>query len=315
MASQPPVVDLEIFKDLSQTGCSHEASEDTLLIENCPALKRLVVSSRYLDSLTAYYGRTEEMRLALVEFCVEAYTCVLDDCAHLVKQHGDDIQRVHREAVEHYGVVACSLSSCLKSTRHYARGRRNHKRDDADDAVFAFYESIFDRFHHFVAHLFDVGLRVDRQLVQVDKEEEEEDDQNESKSDDLVDAAFKKEKALIAQKKAACDIDLGRLQDAHNKFVIDVAEAANGHSDGQGKMALTFSDALLQEITEHPDVSQHDAVRLASCLIDNEYDTESIDADFQDVSASNICQAVQNAAIHGIIGFHLKSRKCVYICR
>ena len=102
--------------------------------------------------------------------------------AHLVQRHGDDPTR----------------PSCVKSTRHYARGRRHRERADADagDAVFAFYEAIFDRFHHFVAHLFDVGLRVDTQLMEHHVNEEEEDKEGDAK-EELVGAAFKKERAQI----------------------------------------------------------------------------------------------------------------------
>merc|ERR1712087_633896 len=147
-----------------------------------------------------------------------------------------------------------------------------------------FYESIFDRFHHFVAHLFDVGLRVDRQLLTHGDQDENE----EVKHDELVDATFAQEKAVIAQKKKACDIDLGRLQDAHSKFVIDAAQ----HGNGKDKSALTFSDALLKDLAQRADVSDGDAASLARYLSDNEYDTEAIDADFKEGSASLVwlCQ-------------------------
>ena len=64
-----------------------------------------------MDALPAHYGDSDSLRAALVSFCAEDYTCVLDDCAHLVKRHGDDIERIHTECVQHYGAKHCSIAN------------------------------------------------------------------------------------------------------------------------------------------------------------------------------------------------------------
>ena len=103
-------------------------------------------------------------RALFLEFNEEVYRSVLDDTAHFIKEHEDDLERVRKEWTERYGLPKCSVSECAQTERHYGRGREDRKREsvgEEEDALYAFYESLYDRIHHYIFHLFDVGLRVE----------------------------------------------------------------------------------------------------------------------------------------------------------
>ena len=98
---------------------------------------------------------------------------VVDDTTRLIQEHSDDVQQLYSEWTQKYGASKCTVSDCAKSTRHYGRGRRERLKskgktnEDDDDGFYPFYESIYDRVHNFVFHLYDIGLRVDERVEAV----------------------------------------------------------------------------------------------------------------------------------------------------
>ena len=88
----------------------------------------------------------EEKKALLVEFNEDIYQSVLDDTAHFIKVHENNIEKVHTEWTEHYGLPKCSVSECPHTARHYGRERREKKFEgERQDELYAFYESLFDR--------------------------------------------------------------------------------------------------------------------------------------------------------------------------
>ena len=153
---------------------------DKLLTDCCPQLLRLCTGSRYFEALNTAPTLDEEQKKAmLVELCDEVYVSVLEDAIHLVQVHSNDIKRINEEWIEKYGLPKCTLSECTKTGRHYRRGTRDtltlqqSVSDHEDDALYEFYESIFDRAHNFVFHLFELGLRVDTESLALNDENTE----------------------------------------------------------------------------------------------------------------------------------------------
>ena len=272
-------INLEIFK-AQDTDCV-EAKEKESIIDCCSHLKRLFAAYKYHEALggaTRADDKTSQLRKGLmVEFCQTAYGMLLDDATHLIKQHDDDVQAIFKELSAKYGLAPCGgASACVKTARHYGRRNRDTATttDQKHDAVYEFYCSIFDRVHHFVSHLYDLGLRIDWNAVE---EEPENDDEL------YVDAAVETLSRYTREARAKHD---GQLQVENAKFVIDVdADADQPAADMHSK--TLFLDAFIREV--------QDLVRLVEFVVTNEYDTASVEQDMTDTGNSNVANVVEDA--------------------
>ena len=185
--------DLNVFKE-PKSECfklSPAKSGDIPITERCSRLTRLCAALRYIEALRASTKLDEASRKELaVDFSENVYGSVLDDVAHFVKEHDGDIQRVHSEWTELYGFAKCSVSDCVQTERHYGGGRRDRKREresKEESALHAFYESVYDRVHHYIFHLYEVGLRVDVESLNFNGNRgDEKEVENEKRVQDLV---------------------------------------------------------------------------------------------------------------------------------
>ena len=142
-------IDLELFKE-EKSKCTKPEDDTALITDLCSHCKRLCAASRYYDVLSASKMDEEKKKALLVEFMETVYHSVLDDTAHFMATHSEHLQRVWAEWTEQYGFAKCAVSECAKTSRHYGRGRRDRKDRESgneEDALYTFYESLFDRFH------------------------------------------------------------------------------------------------------------------------------------------------------------------------
>ena len=166
-------------------------SDDIQITESCAFTERLCAASTYLDHIKQSTSLSDDDKKQLiVEFNEDLYRSVLDDVTHFVKEHEGDIKRVHSEWTELYGFAKCSVSECVQTERHYGGGRRYRKREresEEEDALYAFYESLYDRVHHYIFHLYDVGLRADAASLSLSQQrDDEKEPQNEEVTVDEV---------------------------------------------------------------------------------------------------------------------------------
>ena len=123
---------------------------------------------------------------------------MLDDAAHLIQEHSEDLRQLHGEWTEKYCLPKCSLSECTKTARH------------------------------FVAHLYDVGLRV---AAEECLEEKLGDDAQET---DLlgcsVDKLFAAERQQIALRRKESRTRTNRFEKQNNKFMLDTVSEEKGAS-------------------------------------------------------------------------------------
>ncbi len=239
-------------------------------------------------------------RSLLVEFNEEVYKSVLDDTAHFIKEHSADIEVVRSEWTLLFGFPRCSVSECAKTRRHRGRRRRTEPETVGDvDAVYLFYESLYDRVHNFVAHLFEVGLRVDTAALMETVKEEKEDDAAGLTVDKLLAA----ERDLIASKKAKSGLQFD--DDEGTKYTIQSAAEQEG---------VTLLDAVLQKVAEMEmeQIQRKRLLDLHSFLRDDGFESDSIEMDIEDVDDSNIANVLRNdAAIQSISEF-MRSVNCMH---
>ena len=317
-------VDLSVFDDSEQRCKRH--SDDLPITERCAATKRLCAALLYFHALTTSNVLNEEEKKALfVEFSQEVYKSLLEDSIHFVKEHERDIQQVHTEWTEMYGLPKCSVSKCVHITRHYTRGRRSGSDQDltrVDDAIYTLYQTAYDRLHHFLFHLFDVGIRVDTQSIarRIQVEEQKEMDFEGV----AVDKWFAAERDLIKLQREECKLQIEQYEDPNNKFTIQTVSEKGGS---------TLMDALFQKLRTgraiqesiwcdecirifgwvqsvnvvHPHVSDRmnsggfkaykEALRrMREYFEENAFDSECIEMDIEDMVDSNISNLIQNPA-------------------
>ena len=295
-------IDLEIFKD-EISECIKPKNDDDIITELCTHCKRLCAASKYYDLLCAAKMNEEKRKEVLVEFMETVYHSVLDDTAHFVKEHEGDLQRVWKEWTERYGFAKCSVSECAKTARHYRRGRRNAKSTQYDendkDGVYTFYQSLFDRFHNYLAHLYEIGLRVDTgSFVKSEGDQKENDD---SKGV-TMDSAFAAERDEVKAKRKECDLAMDRLDEENNKFTIQSEEKKTRH---------TLFDALFDKLIETVDCDPEEVYRLKEYLVSNHFDSDGLIEDLEKVNESNVAELLQSSIFVKRMNAIIRSVECM----
>eukprot|EP01084_Bolivina_argentea_P274987 468849_1 len=121
--------------------------ETDFIIEDCSALHRLIQALQY-----HYMLNSEEF----TEFCVNTYKNALNDHIHFMITHAKQIEQINNILIQKDDFPGCTVSKCNVFGRHYTKRRRK----TTSDETYSFYMDVFDQFHHFIYHLFDVGLRI-----------------------------------------------------------------------------------------------------------------------------------------------------------
>ena len=295
-------IDLEIFKD-KISKCIKPTDHESVITELCSNCKRLCVASKYYDMLCATNLDEQKRKALLMEFMETVYQSVLDDTAHFIKEHSEDLQRVWKEWTERYGFAKCTVSQCAKTARHYGRGRRNVQKEKMnvteEDAFYIFYQSLFDSFHNFVAHLYQIGLRVDTEALLKSGSNEKKDGNVSGLTDDTVFAA---KRDHINARRKECHVDLEQFNDENNKFTIQSSEK---------KTQNTLFDAVLDKVMETVGCDREVVNRLKEYLKSSQFDSEGLLEDLKEVTDSNVANLVQNANLCEIMKAYIGSIQCM----
>jgi len=302
LPDQIATIDLSIFEDPFKSECI-PPSDDQLLTECCSHLLRLCTASKYHDALTLSSKVDEEMKATLfIEFSEQVYLSALDDAAHLIKEHSNDIGRVHEEWTERYGLPKCTVSDCAKTARHYGRGNRKRERTGGsgnEEALYEFYESLYDRVHNFVAHLYDLGMRVDASSL---TQSEGGGDEKEAESEGVaVDQWFAAERDHIKKRKKELNLDSERMDPENTKFTIQTVAEQQG---------LTLTDALFEELAENEKVHRETLQRLHLFSVQNAFDSDAVELDLENVADSNLCPLINSQSVAETMSNFIHSINC-----
>ena len=290
-------LDLSIFDDC-QSYCQRGLVQ-VPLTESCAHIKRLCTASMYSHKIkTSTTLNDEDKRALLVEFNKEIYLCLLDDSIHFVKEHDNEIKRVHTEWTEKYGVPKCSVSDCAQTARHCAR-KREERKEEIEDSVYSFYESIYDQLHHFVFHLFEIGMRVEMPSMTEHTEEEKE----VNLDGVIVDKWFAAERNRIRLRREECKLNLNQSEEANNKYMIQIVSGKEGQ--------VTLMDALFQKLLESIKIQRKALQRIREYFEKNAFDSDCIEMDIEDVTDSNIWNFIQHQATVQTMSDFIRSTKCM----
>ena len=146
-------IDFSVFSDCTLSKCTGTAPA-TSPTAGCSHLQRLCAALKFWDLVSSSKLSQERKETLLVEFNEEIYHSVVNDTVHLTKVHEGDLEAIYGEWVENHGFPNCTVSDCVKTARHYGRGRRERaeEKDGAaeGDALYLFYEAQCDRVHNYV---------------------------------------------------------------------------------------------------------------------------------------------------------------------
>lgn len=302
-------IDLDIFKD-PNCKCL-KPTNDSLITEMCSHVKRLCAASRYFDLLNSSKMKKKTKQSLFVQFNEEIYQNALDDTVHFIKEHEGDIKRIHREWVQNYSVPNCTVSDCVKTARHYTRSRRADEKkekgnDEEADALYNFYESLYDRLHHFVAHLYDIGLRVDTESLMKDVVDDEKED---ALNGVTVDKLFAATRDVIQSKRDQSEMDFERLDDQNNKFLIQTETK---------KTAKTVFDVIFEKLSEDLKVDTEILVNFKEFLDENHFDSDGVEQDVEDEADSNINHVLSSESAFETVSKIINAIKCMslyVLCR
>ena len=303
--------DDHVFKGLAfsiyknpNSDCS-DASNDIPITDRCPALKRLCTASLHFDAVNSYKIEDALKKSLWVEFNEEVYPNVVEDTIHLVRKHGNDIQQIQREWMERYGFPKCTISECTKTVRHYGRERReraNESNNGEEDAMYEFHQSLHDRVHNFVFHLFDIGMRVHTPSIGQGADDEEEKDAN--LEGVAVDKWFAMERDHIKKRKQELNMTSERMDPLNNKYTIQMILGNKGK--------VTLMDALFLKLSEKMKNQKEALRRIRDYFEDNSFDSECIEMDIEDVADSNISTFVETEAVVQTMCDFIRPISCMY---
>eukprot|EP01084_Bolivina_argentea_P205253 350678_1 len=264
----------DIFTCAKQTCLKMDIPSDKI-IANCLCLKRISVGLEYYKILcnqqttnivsSQYHQRSGKQKFA--EFCIETYRCFLDDFIHILKHHNNHLKQIATELIDEYGFESCDIIKCNQMKRHYRiNSNDNHL---VEDPYYAFYEQCYDRLHHFIFHLYDIGARVDKQFA--------------TRTNSLcINDEFAKIRNIITTKRK---FDIDRYNCKNNKYNLYI-------NDKHFDVNITFLEGMYQHcLHSHDAVTDDEIIALDKYFQDNEYDTDAVQADLIDC-CSNIATFV-----------------------
>lgn len=200
-------IDLNVFKSDS-IDCTSQSSKKHI-VSNCSALQRIGSALKHIEHL-------QQSKDEFVEFCVDIYPHSIDDFAHILRCHGDEIKQIEAEFFAHFGLRMCSISDCTQFDRHRRRGKEEKENEKSDNLEFDFWLEQFDKMHHFIYHLFQTGKRIE--FVSTKKA--------------LNDTEFDEE---FAQKQKVLN-DIQKDEQQKDKFLISVSDTAKSDKTALDEM-------------------------------------------------------------------------------
>eukprot|EP01084_Bolivina_argentea_P299460 516196_1 len=263
-------------------------------IANCTHLKQLSLGLKYYHHLLD----NDMSKQKLISFSTE-YNTLLADYIHFIKEHAsiDELIQIEKELRNIYGFKKCDLKTCKKVKRHY-RLCEDEKKDN-EDGTFELYSDFYDRFHHHIFHLFEMGLRLDPSLIQESEEEEEQ------KTDlSYVDRVLEKRKRFLKLRKKETEMDIQRY-DQNNKFIFHVNCPKHNETVTDDGTCLDALYLFIAKEINYVNCTSNELKSLIQYLTENEYDTDIVKYDVDDCieneNTSNIYMHVNNLSIIQII--------------
>jgi len=165
------------------------------------------------------------------------------------------------------------------------------------DSKVLFYRQLFDGIHHWLYHLFDVGMRIRQSEINNDNDNDQDDYLDDNKdNNEYIDLQFKRIKKNISIARNRLKFDVNRFKTTeNNKFSLRVIEqqSEKGHE--------TYIESLLKYLKEM-NISDEMIEKLKIYLKHEHFDTEALIQDSGDFhSKSNILTELGDSEVVQLI--------------
>eukprot|EP01083_Nonionella_stella_P308543 1089089_1 len=244
------------------------------------------VAIERIQTALQYYENMEEKQTddgQLVYLCNTIYKSLLEDWIHVLAEHP-------KHPIEpHY---TCDILYCPIANRHYFN-KMVHDINVETEAVF--YRELLDSIHCYVYHLEDVGLRV---LTKCRLEQ----------SDDITDLQLahirttQKSKAKILHENG---LEMSINIDKTNKY--DLIPTMQSTANYQGTLMDMLCRLMDRLYATNNGRFARETQHCFAVLLEEDYDSESVEYDLEDVSQSNF--ALHSIACYNAIERYLHLTK------
>eukprot|EP01084_Bolivina_argentea_P160389 279301_1 len=272
--------DFSIFEHDSMY-CFKSKQNSVGIVSSCSSLRRGSIALKYYHVLCRddnEENKTNTGEQIFADFCIESYLNYLDDYSHIIQHHGDDLLNMALELRNYYGFENCVISECRKVRRHYNPNIQIDKNDDNTK----FYTSYFDQLHHFIFHLFEMGLRIE---INNNKYVADMDEIDYS----CVDDEFQRRKDLIRSRRKKSGLHqqiMERYNNQNNRYNMHVDDG-HGINHNESIKGYTFLDGMARFIQFNENMTENELYILREYVVENEYDSDAVKQDLSDLYSSN----------------------------
>lgn len=275
-----PQIDLSVFNNIDnqQTSAASSSCPD---FKACPATKRLLVTLKYYSSLDLKSNPDHANIFA--QFIHEIYSTdlIIMDYFHLQKKHGQEIYDIMNHSLNHHQFKPCNLDDCQYSSRLYRVSEAAaivNKADNDYDPSIKLVGDILDGIHHYVFHLFQSGFR----SIDVDYDDNKTEAANAAAMDEYFDGKFALMSKRINDTKAKTR-RFNRISGS-NKFSLNIIggnkKPDNDIHDDDDNDGITYLDTIYDNLLASG-IETEIISKLADYILNESYDTESLDLDFK----------------------------------
>ena len=223
----------------------------------------------------------ESTRITVLEmFFNEKYRSCLNDYTHIISTHSNHLESIYKQ------LKKCDLSKCEMARRcnHNDRRSKNNNNgiEEQDTDTTRFYVDLIYRIHFWLYHQFDVGMRVQTNVI-----DEKDDGETEEKPNNF-EAEFSTMKRKVFSKRDEWkkrELE-SRQTNRIDKYTLKVDE--NVLSTDFIDADKTYLDSMYLQL-ENEGIPIDTIASFFKFLSDEEYDTDAVIADIINVSkGSNI---------------------------
>eukprot|EP01084_Bolivina_argentea_P307572 531644_1 len=230
------------------------------LIKNCHYLNRLIHGLKYYTSLSIANNEI------FMNF-IDKYPTLLNDYTHLIDTHGNDLEHIYNQLIQDKDFGDCSIDKCIPFKTHFDQNRHAivHSKQQPNPKTH-FYVDLFNNTHHFLFHLFHIGMRTTNTAIK--RQEAQSDEKNEYK---CVDYVFAERRKIIENKRNKHHLKINRYSDNNNKFNINITYKNNDINTNKKE---TFVDVFCKYIKSQ--LTKIEAQAMCQFITHQQYDTDCI---------------------------------------
>ena len=304
-------IDLTVFNEI------YTLNQNCFNHKSCVAIYRLLISLRYYSSFNLNSNQDDQN--LFINFINEVYKhhLLIQDFHHLQNLHGEHINDIMEYNQNKKFLTECTIQSCNFASRHYRIMVENSSNDkictNTRDPYLNIYCDTMDSLHYYLCHLFQAGLRYDRNSGKnMDLSSK---DNQQIDFDNCYDAEFERIGNSISKTQKASN-RFKRISSG-TKFNIEVNEDViqDMASDDEENDGITYIDSVFNQLVDH-NIDQQVWTRLMKYLKIQEFDTESMDLDLKMMTTGNISEyMVDHQDCLNFIFSMFNQSPCVYtIC-